>query len=96
MPTFELRAASAAAWMAVKVGATTISTSSMSLTRLRNSFTYTTASWTVLCIFQLPAINGCLMSATLRSVHNHDGTTARRLDALKMSGLTLVSAENPV
>ena len=58
MPTFELRAASAQAWMAVKVGARTISTSSMSFTSLRNSFTYTTASCTVLCIFQLPAMKG--------------------------------------
>src|SRR5205814_1787322 len=33
----------------------------MSLTRARSSFTKTTASWTVLNIFQLPAMNGILM-----------------------------------
>ena len=43
-PTLLLRAASAAAWTAVNVGASTISTSSMSLTIPRNSFTYFTAS----------------------------------------------------
>src|SRR5262245_63838905 len=54
----ELRAASAAAWTAVKAGATTISTSMMSFTALFSSLTNTTASCTVLYIFQLPAMNG--------------------------------------
>src|SRR5438876_656421 len=39
----------------------TISTSVMSFTRPRNSLTKTTASWTVLYIFQLPAMNGILI-----------------------------------
>ena len=57
-PTLELRAASATACSAVNGGATTISTSVMSLTRPRNSLTKLTASWTVLYIFQLAAMNG--------------------------------------
>ena len=48
---------------AVNGGATTISTSMMSFTRLRNSLTNTTDSCTVLCIFQLAAMNGMRMSA---------------------------------
>ena len=55
---FELRAASAAAWTAVNGGATTISTSLTSFTALFSSLTNTTASCTVLNIFQLPAMNG--------------------------------------
>src|SRR5216110_2162849 len=55
---FELRAASATACTAVNGGATTISTSVMSFTALRSSFTNTTASCTVLYIFQLPAMKG--------------------------------------
>src|SRR6267143_335305 len=39
----------------------TISTSVTSFTRPRNSLTKTTASWTVLYIFQLPAMNGVLI-----------------------------------
>src|SRR5437762_9978940 len=62
MQTLLLRAASAAACSAVNGGASTISTSSMSLTRLRNSLTYLTVSATVLNIFQLPAIKGVLIS----------------------------------
>ena len=57
----EFRAASATEWSAVKGGATTISTSAMSFTRLRNSLTNTTASCTVLCIFQFAAMNGVRM-----------------------------------
>src|SRR5687768_11308260 len=56
------RAASAAACSAGNGGATTISTSVMSLTRKRNSLTYFTASATVLYIFQLPAMKGVLMA----------------------------------
>src|SRR2546422_4064544 len=47
--------------MAVNGGAMTISTSPTSFTRLRNSLVKTTASWTVLNIFQLPAMNGVLI-----------------------------------
>ncbi len=60
-PTLLLRAASATAWIAVNGGPTTISTSAMSLTTARSSLTNTTASWTVLNIFQLPAIRGVRM-----------------------------------
>src|SRR5215210_3731038 len=56
------RAASAAACSAVKGGASTISTPVTSFTSERNSFTYFTASATVLYIFQLPATIGVLMS----------------------------------
>src|SRR5438552_7534390 len=48
--------------MAVNGGAMTISTSPTSFTRLRNSLVKTTASWTVLNIFQLPAMNGVLIT----------------------------------
>src|SRR5262245_6476498 len=58
---FVLRAASATACTAVNGGATTISTSPMSFTALRSSFTKRTASCTVLNIFQLPAMNGILI-----------------------------------
>jgi hypothetical protein len=55
---FAFRAASATAWIAVKGGASTISTSATSVTRRRSSFVKSTASCTVLNIFQLPAMNG--------------------------------------
>src|SRR5574339_675400 len=61
MPIGEFRAASTAAWSAVNGGATTISTSLTSLTMLRNSLMNTTASCTVLCIFQFAAMKGVLM-----------------------------------
>src|SRR5687768_4167302 len=61
--TLLLRAASAAACSAGNGGATTISTSVMSLTRMRNSLTYFTASATVLYIFQFPAMKGVLISS---------------------------------
>jgi hypothetical protein len=57
-----LRAASAAACRAVNGGATTISTSCTPATSGRSSLTHTTASWTVLNIFQLPAIRGRRMA----------------------------------
>ena len=65
MTTLLLRAASAAAWSAVNGGATTISTSAMSFTRLRNSLTYFTVSATVLYIFQLPAMNGVRIGSVI-------------------------------
>src|SRR5256885_771083 len=55
-PMFESRAAPAAAWIAVNGGATTISTSVTLSTAARRSVTNATTSWTVLNIFQLPAI----------------------------------------
>src|SRR5262245_5889229 len=55
------RAASAAALSAVNGGPTTIWTPEMSLTRPRRSFTNVTVSWTVLNIFQLPAMKGVRM-----------------------------------
>src|SRR5262245_2311947 len=55
---FVLRAASATACTAVKGGATTISTSFTSLTTSFSSLRKKTASWTVLNIFQLPAMKG--------------------------------------
>src|ERR1051325_718817 len=58
MTTLLLRAASAAAYTEGNGGATTISTSEMSCTILRNSLTYFTVSATVLYIFQLPAMMG--------------------------------------
>src|SRR5881296_218420 len=58
---FVLRAASATACTAVNGGATTISTPPTSFTALRSSFTNTTASATVLYIFQLPAMTGILI-----------------------------------
>src|SRR5262245_60078479 len=64
---FVLRAASAAAWMAVNGGATTISTPATSLTALRSSFTKSKVSCTVLNIFQLPAMNGALICRSLVS-----------------------------
>ena len=54
-----LRAASATACSAVNGGATTISTPVTDFTTERSSFTCTTASCTVLNIFQLPAMSGC-------------------------------------
>src|SRR6185503_13357538 len=60
-PMFELRAASATAWTAVNGGATTISTPLTSFTSILSSFTNTTASCTVLNIFQLPAMKGILI-----------------------------------
>ena len=54
-----LRAASATACSAVNGGATTISTPVTAFTTERSSFTCTTASCTVLNIFQLPAMSGC-------------------------------------
>src|SRR5919204_4523453 len=64
---FEFRAASATACTAVNGGATTISTSETSSTSLRNSLTNTTASWTVLYIFQFAARNGVRTFSTLRT-----------------------------
>src|SRR5437899_547795 len=62
-----LRAASATACTAVNGGATTISTaSSTPLTRFFNSLTKTTASATVLYIFQLPATKGMRISELSR------------------------------
>src|SRR3954467_1525294 len=58
---FELRAASATACRAVNGGATTISTPLTSFTSFFSSLTNTTASCTVLNIFQLPAMNGILI-----------------------------------
>src|SRR3990170_2706520 len=88
-----LRVASATACSAVNGGATTISTSVTSFTRLRSSFAKTTASWTVLNIFQLPAIRGILIMTLSRiwsSRHlvigsigagqRNDQTTTRRTD----------------
>src|SRR5258707_11850042 len=60
-PMFVLRAASATACTAVNGGATTISTLVTSFTARRSSFMNTTASCTVLFIFQLPAMNGILI-----------------------------------
>ena len=57
-PMLVWRAASATACSAVNGGATTISTSVKSLTRPWNSLMNTTASCTVLNIFQLAAMNG--------------------------------------
>src|SRR3954447_5834560 len=69
-----LRTASATACSAVNGGATTISTSATSLTRLRNSFAYTTASCTVLNIFQFPATSGVRMGApTLQGCRRRAG-----------------------
>src|SRR6187549_1359726 len=61
MAMFEFRSASAAACTAVNGGATTISTSVTSLRTLRSSLVKTVVSWTVLNIFQLPAIRGVRM-----------------------------------
>src|SRR5436190_9297615 len=66
MPTLLFRADSAHPCSAVNGGATTISTFAMSFTRLRNSFTYFTASAHVLDIFQLPAMNGIFMGVRFR------------------------------
>ena len=66
-PTGEFRTASATACSAVNGGATMISTSAMSLTRLRNSLANTTASCTVLNIFQFAAMNGVRMVILVRS-----------------------------
>ena len=62
-----LRAASATACSAVNGGATTISTPVTDFTTERSSFTCTTASCTVLNIFQLPAMSGCRMGAPCSS-----------------------------
>ena len=59
-----LRAASATACSAVNGGATTISTPVTDFTTERSSFTCTTASCTVLNIFQLPAMSGCRMGVS--------------------------------
>src|SRR3954463_9282957 len=84
MPTLLLRAASAAACSAVNPGATTISTPEMSFTRLRSSLMKNTASWTVLNIFQLPAMKGMRMGH-LR-VRGRGGRPRRR----DLRGLALV------
>src|SRR5215203_6982401 len=59
--TGEFLDASATACTARNGGATTISTPVTSLTIVRNSLVYTTASCTVLNIFQLPAMRGVRM-----------------------------------
>ena len=48
----------------MKGGATTISTPLASLTRLRSSLANTTPSWTVLNIFQFPAMKGMRIQAS--------------------------------
>ena len=72
-----LRAASATACSAVNGGATTISTSVDVLdAALRSSLTKTTASCTVLNIFQLPAMNGIRMTALQWSMPAGSGSSA--------------------
>ena len=73
-PMLVFLAASATACKAVNGGATTISTSATSLTRMRSSLAKTTASWTVLNIFQLPAMNGVRIAGAFIS-HRRWGPT---------------------
>src|SRR4051812_49018906 len=79
----EFLAASATACTARNGGATTISTPVTSLTMVRNSLAYTTASCTVLNIFQLPAMRGVRMG---------DSTLGSRLQA---PGSRLCQAPEP-
>src|SRR5207248_4930081 len=68
-PIVDACTASATGRIAVNGGATTISTSWTASASFRNSLMNATASWTVLYIFQLAAINGVrLMASGLRSV----------------------------
>src|SRR5581483_11138855 len=80
---FVFRAASAAACSAVNGGATTTSTPSTSLTALRSSFTNTVVSWTVLNIFQLPAMKGALISPSRASHVGQRGDAGKRPAAEK-------------
>jgi hypothetical protein len=76
-PTGVLRAASATACSAVNGGATTISTSVTSFTTPRISLMNTTASWTVLNIFQLAAMKGVRMVCSLLRATCYSATSPR-------------------
>src|SRR5215813_5346971 len=73
-PILLLLSASATAWIAVNGGAITISTSATSFTATRSSLANTTASLTVLYIFQLAAMNGVRIDRIL----GQEGPPSRR------------------